>query len=297
MDGLIIHEALEPKLPTMIVAFAGWPDAAESATRAARYLVRKLPAKKFAEIDPEEFYDFTTLRPETRVNRGGERVTRWATNDLYHYRPEDGSDGLFIYIGTEPNLKWKTFSNILVNVAEQVGVEFVVTLGALLDAVPHSREARVTGRASSKELTEKAEWLGVRNSGYQGPTGIHTAFLDACTNKGLPYASIWGHCPHYVNTSPNPKISHALLAKLRSLVEVDVDLEELRLAGEAFESEVTKAISNDVDVSSYVQRLEERYDAANPLTDEIPSPDAMVQELEEYLKRSQRQGPDIGGNA
>jgi len=293
MNGLIFHEEPFTDLKTMIVAFAGWPDAAESATRAARYLVRKLPAKKFAEIEPEEFYDFTNTRPETRINRTGKRTTRWPANDLYQFKKESDSNGLFIYIGTEPNLKWKTFSNILLGVAKQVGVEFIVTLGALLDAVPHSREARVTGRASTKELTEKANWLGVRNSGYQGPTGIHTAFLDACTDEGLPYASIWGHCPHYVNTSPNPKISHALLTKLRSLVQIDIDLEELRIAEGAFESEVTKAINKDPDVGAYVKRLEERYDDANSSKEEIPSSDMMVKELEEYLKRSQKQGPEL----
>ena len=293
MDGLIVHETPEQKFPSMIVAFAGWPDAAESATRAVRYLVRKLPAKKFAEIDPEEFYDFTVVRPQTRVNRRGERTIRWPTNDFYYHSPKDGSGGLLLYVGTEPNLKWRAFSNIITHVADQAGVELVVSLGALLDAVPHTREPRVTGRASSPELTQKVAWMGIRNSGYQGPTGIHTAFMDACDKKGLVHASIWGHCPHYVNTSPNPKVSHALLTKLRSLVDFEADLEELRLAGETFETEVSKAIAKEADISPYVQRLEQRYDAANEPEGDIPSPGDMVAELEDFLK-SQRQRQDGG---
>ncbi len=289
MDGLIVHETPESRLPTMIVAFAGWPDAGEAATRAVRYLVRKLPARKFAEIDPEEFYDFTVVRPQTRINRRGERVIRWPSNEFYYYAPQDESRGILLFVGTEPNLRWRAFSNIIATVAKQYGVKLVVSLGALLDAVPHTREPRVTGRASSSELTQKVEWLGIRNSGYQGPTGIHTAFMDACNNKGIPQASIWGHCPHYVNTSPNPRVSYALLTKLRNLVDFEVDLEELRLAGEAFEAEVTKAIAADSDVSAYVRRLEERYDEAHAPTEEIPSPEAMVRELEDFL-RSQRQG-------
>ena len=134
MEGLIIHEQPEAKFPTMIVAFAGWPDAAESATRAIRYLVRKLPAKKFAEIDPEEFYDFTVVRPQVRLNRHGERKIRWPTNNFYYYLSEDESRRLILYIGTEPNLRWRNFSAIITSVAEQAGVEFVVSLGALLDA-------------------------------------------------------------------------------------------------------------------------------------------------------------------
>ena len=293
MDGLIVHETPEHEFPTMIVAFAGWPDAAEAATRAVRYLVRKLPAKKFAEIDPEEFYDFTVVRPQTRTNRRGDRILRWPQNDLYYYAPEEESRRLILFIGTEPNLKWRAYSNILTSIAEQYKVKLIVSLGALLDAVPHTREPRITGRASSQELTQKAEWLGIRNSGYQGPTGIHTAFMDACSKLNIPHASVWGHCPHYVNTTPDPRVSRALLTRLRSLVDVDVDLEELRLAGEAYLEEVNKVIAKQPDVTSYVARLEQRYDEAQPNrpSDEIPSPDTMVRELEEFL-RSQRQTPD-----
>ena len=287
-DSLIVHEMPEAKLPTMVVAFAGWPDAAEAATRAIRYMVRKLPATKFAEIDPEEFFDFTLVRPQTRLNRRGERTIRWPANDFYYFAPEDGSGGLLLFNGTEPNLRWRSFSSLVTGLAERCGVKLVVSLGALLDAVPHTREPKVTGRASSNELTQKAEWMGIRNSGYQGPTGIHTAFMDACEKKGLSHASIWGHSPHYVNTYPNPAVSHALLTKLQSLVDFKADLEELRLAGEAFRSEVTETISKDTDIVAYVERLEQRHDEAISPSGDIPSPDDMVKELEEFL-RSQRE--------
>jgi proteasome assembly chaperone (PAC2) family protein len=291
MDGLIFHEVPVPKLPTMVVAFAGWPDAAEAATNAVRHLVQKLPAKKFAEIDPEEFYDFTVVRPQTRVNEMGEREIHWPANDFYYYAPEKESQGLALYIGTEPSLRWRAFSNIMLNVAEQCRVEFVVSLGALLDAVPHTREPQITGRASPPELAQKVEWLGIRGSSYQGPTGIHTAFMDACIKKDLSHASLWGHSPHYVTVSPNPKVTYALLTRLRSLVNFDVDLEELRKAGEVYETEVSQAIAQQADVMTYVKRLEQRYDAADAQTSDIPSPDSMVQELEEFL-RSQRPPAD-----
>ena len=287
MDGLIYHEDPETKLPTMIVAFAGWPDAAESATKALRHLVETLPAKKFAEIDPEEFYDFTVVRPQTRQNEEGERETRWPSNEFFYHAPEDESQGLVLYLGTEPNLKWRTFSNLMLTVSERCGVELVVSLGALFDRVPHTRDPRVTGRASSPELAQKVEWLGIRGSGYQGPTGIHTAFMDACTKRGLQHASLWGHSPHYLTTSPNPMVSHALLTRLRTLVDVEVDLEELRKAGGVFEEEVSQAIAKQSDVTAYVKRLEQRYDSATAQTGDIPMPDAMVEELERYLK-SQR---------
>ena len=287
MDGLIFHEEPEPRLPTMIVAFAGWPDAAESATRAVRHLVEKLPAKKFAEIDPEEFYDFTVVRPQTRQNEKGERELHWPANEFYYYAPEEESKGLALFVGTEPSLRWRAFSNIMLNVAERCRVEFVVSLGALLDEVPHTREPRVTGRASSPELAQKVEWLGIRGSGYQGPTGIHTAFMDASIKHGMSHASLWGHSPHYVTVSPNPKVTYSLLARLRSLVDFEVDLEELRGAGEGYSTKVSQAIAKQADVMAYVRRLEQRYDEADVQSSEIPSPDAMVQELEDFLRSQQ----------
>ena len=166
-----------------------------------------------------------------------------------------------------------------------------MSLGALLDAVPHTRPPRVSGRASLPGLTQKAEWMGIRNSSYQGPTGIHTAFMSACDALGLPHASIWGHVPHYANRSPNPIISHALLAKLNSLVRFDADLEEIRQAGEAFGTEMSRIVDDDTDLSAYVRRLEQRYDAAQARTTELPNPDALVEDLEQFLK-SQRDARD-----
>ena len=295
MDGLIVHDSPPQPLRVMVAAFAGWPDAAEAATRALRYLVRRLGATKFAEIDPEEFYDFTLTRPRTRVNSRGERAIRWPRNDFYHADSGGETGGLLLYVGTEPNLRWRRFSGILTGVARRHGVELVVTLGALLDAVPHTRPPRVSGRASRAGLTQKAEWMGIRNSAYQGPTGIHTAFLAACDAVGLPHASIWGHVPHYANRSPNPILSHALLAKLHSLVRFDADLEEIRGAGETFGAELSRVVAKDNDLSAYVRRLERRYDAAHAEPQDLPSPDVLVQDLEQFLK-SQRDARE-GGEA
>ena len=290
MDALITHETPEAKLPIMVVAFAGWPDAAEAATMVVHYLVKKLPAKKFASIDPEEFYDFTVVRPQTEVDGDGERIIRWPTNDFYYYAPEDESRGLLLYAGTEPNLRWRAFSDIITGIAQRHGVELVISLGALLDAVPHSREPIVTGRASSPELAQKVEWLGIRESGYQGPTGIHSAFMASCNEKGLVHASIWGHCPHYVNRSPNSAVGRAILARLRSLVDFTVDLDELNNAAETFDVEVTESISKQPDISAYVLRLEERHDKDNETSSDIPSSHDMVRELEDFLKSQQQPG-------
>ena len=292
MNGLIVHEAPTSKLKTMVVAFAGWPDAAEAATRAIRYMVRKLPTTKIVEIDPEDYYDFTVNRPQTRVNRQKERIIRWPCNEFYSYIPEeDPENGLLLYVGTEPNLKWRTFSDTVLQVADMAQVELIVSLGALLDAVPHTREVRITGRASSKELRKKAQWLGIQNSGYQGPTGIHSAFSDACSKRELPHANIWSHCPHYVQTSPNPIASYALIERLKNLVKLDLDMSELGLAGEAFQEEVSKAIAKQPDVKSYVSRLETQYDESVTASEEMPTGSDMVHEIEQFL-RSQTGGTE-----
>jgi len=291
MDGLIEHEQPEVKLATMVVAFAGWPDAGEAATRTVRHLVDKLPARKLAEIEPEDFYDFTSVRPQTRLNDEGQRYLVWPANDFYYGAPEEGSQGFLLLVGTEPNLRWRNFSNILLNMAERYGVELVISVGALLNAVPHTREPQVTGLASLPEMTQKLEWLGVRNTGYQGPTAIHSAFMDVCTKHGIPYVGIWGHCPHYVNRPNNPMVTYALLKKLRDLVDFDADLDELRQAGETFVAEVNRVVSKQTEVAAYVKRLEQRYDAAKQQPSEMPRPDVMVAELEEFL-RSQRRSEE-----
>ena len=284
IDDLIVHEQPSEELPTMVVAFAGWPDASDSATGAVRHLVDGLPGTKFAEIDPEEFFDFTAVRPETLINEEGERVIRWPANEFYYYTDDDPSRNLLLFVGTEPNLRWRAFSKLMVGVAQQSGVQLVVSLGALLDAVPHTRDTLVTGRASSPELEQKVQWLGVRNSGYQGPTGIHTAFMDACTKSGLAQASIWGHTPHYVNTTPNPKVSYALLERLKSLCDFDVPMAGLQESAEGYVSEVNNAIAKQSDVKAYVKKLEQRYDAAIQGSEEMPSGEAMITEIEEYLR-------------
>jgi proteasome assembly chaperone (PAC2) family protein len=292
MDGVILHEKLRAKHPTMIIAFAGWPDAAEAATRAVRYLVRKLPAQKIAEIDCEDYYDFTLTRPQSRMNKKKERIIKWPTNEFYSYIPENDPDnGILLYVGTEPNLKWKTFSKTIMQVANSAGVELILCLGALLDAVPHTRQIKITGRSSNPELNQKAQWFGIKNSAYQGPTGIHSAFAQLCDDQNMPHATLWSHCPHYVQSSPNPVASHALLQRLKSFVDLDIDFNELSLAGKAFSEEISKAIDKQPDVKSYVSNLEAQFDQTPDPDTEIPAGHDMVSEIENFLK-SQSSGSD-----
>jgi len=288
-----MHRTPPAKLPTMVLALAGWPDAAESATTVVKYLVRKLKATKFADIDPDEFYEFSLNRPQTKINARGEREIVWQANNFYFYSPEDESQGLLLYSGTEPNLKWRSYCKLVLDMAESCGVQRVISLGALLDAVPHTREVRITGRANEPSLARKLEDMGVRESGYQGPCGITTALMDAAGTRGMAMGSLCAHNPHYVTSAPNPKASYALLTRLLETVTIDVDPADMRASASTYEVDVNKAISAKADVHDYVRRLERSFDVLYPREADLPNASVVVEEIEEFLKK--RNPPNPGG--
>ncbi len=290
MDGLVFIEEPEFKMTTMVAAFAGWPDAAEAATGAVRYIADQHGARKIAEIDPEEFYDFTTTRPNVSIDDEGGRVVTWPSNEFFSTAPTDESDGALLFIGTEPNLRWRAFGSIMLEVARRAGVESAFMLGALNDAVPHTREPRVTGVSGDPRVRAKLHEQGIRGSGYQGPTGIHTAFLEVCDKAGLPIASLWGHNPHYVTTTSNPRVSLALISKLQGMAEIRVDLGDLHAAGDAFDTELAQAVGDRSEITAYVAKLEQRYDASVGASGDVPSPSALVEELEEFLRQQRNEG-------
>ncbi|MBI2171256.1 MAG: PAC2 family protein [Chloroflexi bacterium] len=275
--------------PIMLLAFAGWPDAAEGATSALSYLARKLPAQRFASLDPEEFYVFTERRPVSSVNPKGEREVTWPANDFYAYETRDHILDLLICVGVEPNLKWRAYANAIVEVAQRFGVTKAIMLGALLDSVPHTRPIRISGGAMDEEMAKRLGAMGVRGSGYQGPTGIGTAVSQAFLAGGIRFGSIWGHSPHYIQVAHFPKVSLALLESLQEALGTTFDLEEMRASEASFGRQFQQALDKDDEVLAYVQRLERRYDAAQEQEAAIPSPQEMVQELEQFLRGRRKQ--------
>lgn len=277
--------------PVMLFAFAGWADAAESATHAIKFLVRQLKAGRFGEVDPEEFYDFTQVRPETKFDRDGERVIRWPRNEFYVHRSTSGGPDLVLFVGIEPSLRWRTFTEGMVNAVRQLGVREVVHVGALLDAVPHTRIAKLTGTATSPELRSMLGNVQVRRSRYTGPTGITGVFMDALRRAGTRAVSLWGHAPHYLQVSPNPKVSLQLVKGIEDLLDVSVDMRPLESQGRNFEKRVEQALADEPDVVAYVERLEAQWDeegnggsAAEPdEAGEMPDPEQAVRSIEEFL--------------
>ena len=272
------------------MAFSGWADAGEAATNTVRYIQRSLKAQKFAEIEPEEFYDFTQTRPNSVRTKEGLRRVHWPSNEFaWSVLPETGK-GILFFLGIEPNLRWRTFSQTIADLAKNCGVKTVVHLGALLDAIPHTRDVRLTGTGTHPELRRKLESSDIRSSNYQGPTGISSAVLEACADQGLEYASLWGHTSHYLQAAPNYRVSFTLANTLNGLLDLSLDLGELRSAAETFDEEVARAIAKDDQISSYVTKLENQYDESAPVS-EMPDPSEVVRDLEQFLRSRQRRRP------
>src|SRR5712692_4946496 len=287
---LTIEHRPELEHPVLIAAFRGWNDGAQGASLAGGYLAKTWNAQKFASIEPEEFYDFQATRPMVSLVEGITRRIDWPDNDFYHASPEGlGRDALLL-LGVEPNLRWRRFTSLVVELAREHEVELVVTLGALLADVPHTRPAPVTGTATDPELVER---LGLQASRYEGPTGIVGVLHDACREASLPSVSLWAAVPHYVSLAPSPRAALALCERLGDLLEAGIDTSELEQAVEAYTQRVTEAVSTDEDTAEYVQELERRAEMIDE--SDLPSGDSLAAELTRFLRERDEEDkpPDV----
>jgi predicted ATP-grasp superfamily ATP-dependent carboligase len=275
--------------PVLIAAFEGWNDAGDAATLAVRYLAETWGAQRFASLDPEEFYDFTTTRPHVELVDGISRTIDWPANELWAAAAPGTGQDVILLRGVEPQLKWRTFCACVLEIAHAFGVKLAVTVGALLADVPHTRPVRVTGTAQDAEL---ATHLGLQRSQYEGPTGIVGVLHDAFTRAGIPSASLWATVPHYVHQVPSPKAALALVERAAALLGTRVNPVELRVAADTYEREVNARVADDEDAAAYVAQLEEASDRQQQEeATEVPSPsaDSLAAEVERFL-RNHRQG-------
>lgn len=270
--------------PIMIAAFRGWNDAGDAASFAATHLIRVWSAKKVASIEPEEFYDFQAIRPQVHLKDGLTREITWPQNEIWAARRDDEARDALILVGTEPNLRWKTFSQLIVQVAREHGAKLVLTFGALLADVAHSRPVPITGTAADPELVDR---LQLNRSQYEGPTGIVGVLHDAFAAAGVDSASLWAAVPHYVAVTPNPKAALALTSKAVELTGVAADVEDLQRAAATYEERVGELVAGDEDVQAYVRLLEQRSDETaieESADSDLPSGDALAAELENFLR-------------
>ncbi|HEX6210071.1 MAG TPA: PAC2 family protein [Methylomirabilota bacterium] len=289
MDPLTIHSLPEGlRRPVLITAFSGWNDAAEAATTAARYLASTFQAEKFAEIDPEEFYHFGLTRPQVRYkdDAATEREIVWPATEFSVARAADLPRDLIIAVAIEPHLKWRTYCATVLELARRCQATLVVTLGALLAEVPHTRPVRISGSASDPELAAR---LGVRPSRYEGPTGIVGVLNTACREQGFATASVWANVPHYVSGIENPKAALALVQRALTLLNMQADLSDLEEASRQFDQNLAEIVAQNAKIKAYVAKLESRDtketepEAASG--SDLPPASELVAEIEQFLKQ------------
>ncbi|MDA8068602.1 MAG: PAC2 family protein [Actinomycetota bacterium] len=276
------------RAPALVCGFKGWNDAGDAASSAVAFVGGALGAREFATIDPEDFYDFQATRPRIKLSDAQARVIEWPEVHLYEVRVPRAPRDLILLSGHEPSFRWRTFTGLIVELAEAIGVQLVVTLGALLADVPHTRPVSVTGFATDPALVSR---LGLAESTYEGPTGILGVLHDACRVAGLPSASLWAAVPHYIAASPNPKASLALIRKLEGLVGVVVDAGELEAGAAEYERQVNLAVAHDPDIQAFVEKLEASAGDAAPESFELPSGEAIERELQRFLRQRDQDPP------
>jgi predicted ATP-grasp superfamily ATP-dependent carboligase len=276
------------RAPAMVCAFQGWNDAGDAASSAVSFLASALDARRFARIDPEEFYDFQANRPCVRFDESSRREIVWPTVEVFEAPAPRAPRDLVLVQGIEPSMRWRAFSSHLVDLAEALGVQVVVSLGALLGDVPHTRPVSMTGFASDPALIER---LGMLSSSYEGPTGIVGVLHNACTQAGLPSASLWAAVPHYVAAAANPKAALALVRRLEGLIGVSVDVSELESAAGDYERQVGLAVQSDPDIQAFVERLEQAAESEEEGSpDEVPSGDMLAREFQRFLRQRGLEG-------
>jgi proteasome assembly chaperone (PAC2) family protein len=291
-EELRLERMPELDKPVMVCAFRGWNDGGQGASLACGYLARAWQAEKFADIDPEDFFDFQMTRPTVARVAGARRI-EWPENSFQHARVGSGSGArdAVLLLGTEPSLRWRSFTGLVTQLASEMGVSMVVTLGSLLADVPHTRPAPVTASATDPELLEQ---LGLSPSRYEGPTGVVGVLLDACREADIPSVSLWAAVPHYVQLTPSPRAAKALCDRLAGLLDLPIDTTELDEASEAYIQQVSEAVAADEETAAYVDELESR---AEELEDDLPSGDSLAAELTRYLREREQGGdpPPSGG--
>lgn len=307
MDGL--HLDWEPQLrsPWLVLGFEGWPNAADTSSGSVRFLREKLGGLKFGEFDAQLFQQFSSHRPVVSVQDGLVKGLAFPSSRLYAWSDPKGSRDLIFLQGVEPDLRWRDFIALLLDLAQRLGVVRTLSVGGVLSATPHTREPRVSCAYSHARLRSELEPLSVDFTAYEGPSSIHSSFLVAAQERDLEGLSFWGSAPHYVQ-GPNPMVWHAVLRRLGVLLGVELPLGELRAAGEKLRRQLDQNMSADAEVRAYVHKLEELYDASAdappaPPSDDAPPPgsgeplrgEEVLRGVEEFLKRRQDEGQNAPG--
>jgi proteasome assembly chaperone (PAC2) family protein len=268
--------------PVLVCAFRGWNDAAAAASTALAAVGNSLDGELIARLDPEEFFDFQSTRPTITLDEGQTRRVEWPENNLIAVEVPGADRDLVLLDGTEPNLRWRTFSETIATAADALGVEMIITLGALIAEVSHTLPVPITGLASNEDLVEELE---LERSSYEGPTGIVGVVHDLCRRNGLDSASLWAAVPHYVAAVPNPKAALALLRRLEGLTGIAVEAAELEEETADYEEQIGRAIAANPEIEELVQRIEAEQVDLLDADGELPSADTLASEFQRFLRQ------------
>lgn len=308
MDFVKYYRQPELRSPLLIAAFAGWNDAADAATTAIKFLIDRWKPAKLAEIEPEEFYVFTETRPLVQSNKGIQNTIIWPSNQFLSYSAPYLDHDIVVYLGVEPQLKWKTFTKAYMEVCKHFNISEALLLGAFLVDIPHSMDVPVSGFSTSPEMLERLRELDVRSSSYSGPTGMVGVLHDSLSSANIPVSSLWAAAPHYLAATPNIKVTAALLTYLNTFLSFGLDLSDIQADAVRFEEQITALVARDPEASAYVRKLEEQ---ASDLLDEddnendegsdddelvinpdkavgtgpLPSADTLIRSVEELLRK------------
>jgi proteasome assembly chaperone (PAC2) family protein len=284
MDPIVWeNDAPQLRNPVLVATFSGWNDAASAASAALTAVADSVETELIAQIDPEEFFDFQATRPQIELTEGRLRGLEWPENLIVAGRSPGVERDLLLISGTEPSTRWRTFCNSVLDVAERCGVESVVTFGALIADVAHTRPVPITGLATTDELIDR---LGFEDVAYEGPTGIVGVLHGIAKDRGFTAASLWAAVPHYAAAVPNPKAALALLRRLEGLTGIPLDAGELEDASKSFEAQVSQAVAANPEIKEMVERLENQQDDLSGLSaEEVPSGDTIAREFQDFLRR------------
>ncbi len=303
----LVHYLKKPELrnPVVVAAFAGWNDAADAATTVVKFLIDRWKPTKFAEIEAEEFYVFTETRPTISASKGLLRAITWPSNYFYAFTAPQFDRDIILYLGVEPQLKWKTFTSTFLEVCKRFNVSEVLLLGAFLANIPHSMEVPVSGFSSNAEKLERLLEIHVQSSRYEGPTGMVGVLQDTFRRASIPVSSLWAAAPHYLAATPNIKVTAALLTYVNTFLSLDLDLSDIKSDAQHFEEQITMLVARDPEASAYVRKLEEQAgeifdEDDNELEDDdeirinpdipvstgpLPSADSLIRSVEELLRK------------
>jgi proteasome assembly chaperone (PAC2) family protein len=281
-----IHQIPLLRNPVMIVAFSGWNDAAEAASGALDHLLSgwrekmdEVVPELIADFESEDFYDFQVNRPQVSIDESEIRSITWPVTQVFGLSVPSMNRDLVIVTGVEPSMRWKSFTSELLDLADDLEVSLVITLGSLLADTPHSRPITVTGTGAHPSVASR---LGVSVSRYEGATGILGIIQDGCLRRGIDAISLWAAVPHYAASAPSPKATLALINTLEEFLNISIPLGDLPDRADSWEKEVNELAAEDAEIAEYVRALEESKDAA-----ELPdvSGDSIAKEFERYLRR------------